>query len=421
MRLVSVILFALTRPAYGGERAIWNPQVNTATGRTEIDVAYEYQLEVNSVQTTGSTSDVLQRIDNEILATLQETLPNGYVTDPNDLPNVKFESVSSEIFSACFTTSEQCSLIRSNILVSYEGAKPDHSVEKVTLNLVQEYLAAFQDATSATMITYEYPRAVESLAQFRMGPVITRMGTIERNVLESTFLEVFGAIVAAIEGDTLVQDVQFLYQDLFPFQESETEANDYTLATDVRVTGYCRDCSSQEFGDMVDRVITQNLAAYKNKLMSNGDGASSDFFSHITELSYKVPELPSKLPPIEDQSIFDGKPPEVRRAVPWFLFLGIALGVCVILFGSFAIYSDKIEFLDKEDFSTSDSEGYGEEEEDEETGNGEEEATEYAEESQFADGTYDGIDDYQVETIAPTTTEEGTNAETKSDYEVYVF
>lgn len=418
MRWVPVSFLAVTSSYVGAERAVWNPHVNSVTGRTEIEVEYEYQLEVISIETTGTTEDVLQKIDSDILSSLQQTLPNGYSADPYDLPNVKFESVSSEIYSACFTTSEQCSLIRSNILVSYEGEKPDHSVEKVTLNLVQEYLASFENEASDTNITYEYPSSVESLAQFRMGPVSGRMSSVETNLLENTFLEVFGAIVAAIEGDTIVQDVQFLYQDLFPYDAKGAEI--FMLATDVRVTGYCRDCSSQEFGDMVDRVITQNLAAYKTKLMLNGDNAFSDFFSEVTQLTYKVPELPSNLPPIEDESIFDGKPPKVKREVPWFLFLGIALGLCVILFGSFAIYSDKIEFLDKEDFSTSDSEGYGNEE-DEEVGNVEEEGTEYAEESQFADGTYDGLDDYQVETIAPTATGDGTNAETKSDYEVYVF
>jgi hypothetical protein len=399
-----------------------------------MEVSYQFQLEVNNVETTGTTLDVLGDIDLDILDTLQETLPNGQAASNAEEPNVKFERVSSEIFSACFTKSEQCSLIRSTILVSYKGQKPEHSVEKVTLNLVQEYLKNFSTDRSTIEITYEYPSAVSSLAHFAMGPVWSRMRDVEISVMESTFLEVFGAIVEAMEGDTIIQDAQFLYQDLFEMEErrrtqaanttsnsnitttavasneTDVEPKQAMLEADIQITGYCRECTSQQFEEAVNGVITQNLIAFQNKLKVNGASASSDYFEDVTELTYKIPELPSKQPPIEDESIFDFVPPKVDRVAPWFLFLGIGIGMCVLLVGGFVVYAEKTEF-EKEECSTGGSDDEEEENAEESVVGGEEEGTNYAEEA----SAYNDLEDYQVETIAPA--ESGN----KSDYEVYVF
>jgi hypothetical protein len=281
------------------------------------------------------------------------------------------------------------------------------------------------------------------------------MGDVEISVMESTFLEVFGAIVEAMEGDTIIQDAQFLYQDLFELEErrrtqaantttansnisstaidsnqaantttnsnvtTSTPASNETdmepkqamLEADIQITGYCRECTSQQFGEAVNGVITQNLIAFQNKLKVNGASASSDYFGDVTELTYKITELPSKQPPIEDESIFDFVPPKVDRAAPWFLFLGIGIGMCVMVVGGFVVYAEKTEF-EKEECSTGGSDDEEEENAEESVvGGGEEEGTNYVEEN----SAYNDLEDYQVETIAPA--ESGN----KSDYEVYVF
>ena len=124
--------------------------------RTSVTVGFEYQLEVNSVARVGTTEDVLGNIDSEILGALQKALPNGG-SQEGELPNVKFDKIDSEIFSACFTKSEQCSLVRSTISIHYEAEKPANSVEFVTLGLVQSYLKDYSRSNALVSISYAYP------------------------------------------------------------------------------------------------------------------------------------------------------------------------------------------------------------------------------------------------------------------------
>jgi hypothetical protein len=387
--------------------------------RTEVVVNFEFQLEVKKRSQTGTTTDILQLIDGEILPSLQATLPNGGTSGPDDEPGVKFESIGSEIFSACFTTSDQCSLIKSNVLVSYEGVRPEDSVELVTLKLVQNFLEQYGLEDNNVLITYMYPSTVSTLTQFSIGPVKGPMGDIEVMVLEKTFEEVFGAIVFAIEGDTEVMNAKFLYQDIFDGesevidQSKVTQQKGNTVQTDLLVQGKCRDCTSTQFGIIVGTVIENNLAAYQNTLRLNGKTALSEYFDDITSLTFAVPQLPESLPPIKDDSIFDSEAPETENKQPWFLFFGLVLGLCVFLGGTYCVCKDKTEMeMEKdENFSTSGSSGSdGEEEDDDE----EDDDEKYGEEA-----TYDE-EDFQVETVArdDTTTEFGKD---DPQYEVYVF
>jgi hypothetical protein len=403
--------------------------------RTEITVGFEYRLEVNN--NVGSTEDVMGNIDSDIIGALQKALPNGGTESPEELPNVKFETVKSEIFSACFTKSDQCSLVRSLIRIDYEGEKPENSVEFVTLRLVKEYLTQYSETMALVSVTYAYPSMVKTLTQFQMNIVNGRMSPTEIAVMESTFVEVFGAIVFAFEGDTDVVDAKFLYQDLFDIEDRrlehdhheesdnstttdtttiEEESNEplieeFTLSTDLQIRGFCRDCTSPQFGDIVNIAIVENLPAFQLKLKLNGETAGSTYFENVTDVTFAVPELPSKLPPIEDDSIFDTKPPVVDTKIPWFLPVGLVIAIGAILGGICIIHKDKTD-LEKEEFSTS--------EESEEGGSygseGEENDGEFTNgEGTYEEGTYEGLDDYQVETIAPT--DDGQN----SNYEVYVF
>jgi hypothetical protein len=132
MRLITAVLLLSSRSCASGQHwAVTRNLPNGTWSRTQMEVSYQFQLEVNNDETTGTTLDVLGNIDLDILDTLQETLPNGQAASKAEEPNVKFERVSSEIFSACFTKSKQCSLIRSTILVSYKGQKPEHLVENL--------------------------------------------------------------------------------------------------------------------------------------------------------------------------------------------------------------------------------------------------------------------------------------------------
>jgi hypothetical protein len=407
-----------------------------AAERTEITVDYEYQLEVNGVNRVGTTEDVLGTIDSQIIGALQEALPNGGTSSSEELPNVQYETINSEIFSACFTKSEQCSLVRSSILISYEGEKPEQSVEWVTLRLVQNFLKQYSMQEALVAITYAYPYMVSTLTHFQMDFVRGAMSSTEIEVMRATFLQVFGAIVFAIEGDTEVRDAKFLYQDLFDvrrLQENNimntTEVLDgnftlngnftldgnFTLSMDLQVTGFCRECTSPQFGDVVNNVIIENIEAFGTKLIINSGAVGSSYFDDVTTVSFAVPELPSVLPPMEDDTIFDMEPPYVNTKQPWFLWFGLSMAICIVCIGYCVIWKDRTD-LEKDDaFSTSESELESDDSEGE--GDGEEEGDGDGDYTNtigtYDDATYQELDDYQVENITPT--EDGSN------YEVYVF
>jgi hypothetical protein len=180
------------------------------------------------------------------------------------------------------------------------------------------------------------PSTASTLTQLSIAPASGPMGDDEVMVLETTFAQVLGPIVSAMEGDTEVMDAQFLYQDIFNHEnrrlEDEAERtcteNGHVLQADLLVTGQCRDCTSPQFGDVVNKVIENNLVAFQNKLRLNGIAASSEFFDNVSSVTFAVPPLPDFLPPIEDDTIFDSEPPTADAKQPWFLFLGLALGLC---------------------------------------------------------------------------------------------
>lgn len=366
--------------------------------RSTVSVSFEYQLEVADIVKTGSTQDVLNMIDEEILGELQSNLPT--ISGSTGKFLVEFASIDSDIYTACFTENDQCSLVRSTVVVSYEGDKPVHSVEFVTLQFIQDYLEAkTKDESNQIFALYTYPSYVTSLAKFQLLLVDDRMTEAEIQVLEETFEEVFGAIIFAIEGDTEVVDAVFLYQDLYEIDDVFAQGG-YLLSTDMQVAGYCRDCLQTQFEKIVVNVILENMSAFQNKLVLNSNAVGSTYFDAVRSISFQVPELPTTLPPVEDESIFDEEPPVVKNKQPWFLWFGISLVFCVLGLGGFFISREWDEEYEKnENFSTSESEG--EDSEDISANHG------------GVDGEGDG---YQVETVAQT--EDGTTA---SNYEVYVF
>lgn len=320
-----------------------------SSNRTKINVVYEYQLEVEDTLRAGSTQDVLTLIDGGIVGYLQGNLPE----QSSSGPLVKFNQSSSEIFSACFTDNDECSLVRSSIEVSIQGEKPELAVEFVTLQLVQKYLEKVTTDDNHFIATYKYPTMVSSLAEFKMYAVADTMTDTEIAVVQKTFNEVFGAIVFAMEGDTEIVDAKFLYQDLLDVVDAVT-GSATILYTQLRISGYCRNCVSDDFEAVIVDVINSNLPAFQNKLKVNANAVGSAYFDGVSSIAYSVPVLPDPLPPVKDASIFDETPPEADNKQPWFLWFGLSMAILVLCAGCYMVYNDN-RVYEKDAISTSDS------------------------------------------------------------------
>lgn len=373
---------------------------------TNTTVGFEYRLEIEDVQKAGSTQDALTILDGEILGKLQSRLPE---LNAEGVHLVKFEAIESEIFNSCFTDSDECSYVRSTISVVYQDARPEYAVRAVTLQLVQEYLTSVSSTYNLVLVTYTYPTMVHTLTEFEMHPVPSKLTSTEISIIESTFTEVFGAIVLAIEGDTEVVEAKFLYQDLDDNLFSNTTAlNASTVTADLRVAGYCRDCTSEQFETMVVGVIDENLPAFLQMLKVNSNTSGSTYFDDVSTLVFSIPELPPQLPPVEDSSIFDESPPAVETEQPWFLWFGLAMAILIICGGCYIVIQDTVEY-EKDEYSTGGSSNEGDNDlqlhEDTEDDN-----------ARGNFGSNDDVEQDQVETVAGHT-EDGNG----SNYEVHVF
>ncbi len=347
-----------------------NPQVVGTDSRISITLEYIYQLEVNATsdESSGNVGSVVQDIDASIVSSLQDSLPNGTTPDDSLRPDVKYNSIASEVTGTCFTESATCRWITSTLDLSYAEGKPEYTVEQVTINLVQDYLKAYSERnTLAATATYTYPMIVSGWGQFQILPVSSPIALKDIAVLEKSFLEVFGAIVIALDGDTVISQAHF-YEN-FPKGVSNQTARDdektriinSTLWTDVQFYGKCRNCSDDAFAALVNNIIGSALEPFQYKLTEIGRAANSSYFESINSVSYSEREMPDSLPPMDDFSIFDSQPPESSPSVPWYLYFAASMAMVVICVGVFLIRRDR-RSLEKEDVSTGESESdYGDE------------------------------------------------------------
>jgi hypothetical protein len=347
--------------------------VSQSTNETRIDVEFEYRLEVQDSTIVGSTTDLLGSIDGLILSKLQEKLPD---TDSQGTLLVEFINIQSQIYSACFTSSDECSIVRSNLQVAFQRGEEVHAVEFVTLDFVQSYLAEISSSSKGYFASYTYPSMVASLAKFQMSSVTGSIPDLEISILEDSFMEVFGAIIYAMEGDTEVRDAKFLYQSLQNGPDDIPVATT-SISAEFRVSGFCRDCTSLEFEKVVVEVVKENTPVFMKKLKTNSNAQASTYFDRITNITVSVPLLPDPLGPVKDPSIFDSKAPMVKNRQPWFLWFGITMAVLILSCGCYLVVHESIAY-EKDDYSTGNS---NEDDEDEDEAEGDVEAV-YSEEGQ---------------------------------------
>lgn len=312
----------------------------------KTNVSFEYKLEVSSVEQSGSSQVILDQIDSMIISKLQRNLPNGQSLNEMVQPSVVFESINSQIYSECFTQSDECALVRSTVLVSYEGVRSQDALHIVTLHMVKQFLEDYDKNHDNVSVKYMFPIMVTTLIDLELSGAVTTMKETDVAVLESTFLQVFGAILFAIEGDTDITSAQYIYQHLTD-----------SLTTQLRINGVCRTCTSDTFGATVGVIVTSNLDHFTEELQKNTNAIGSSVFDNVKEITYSVPEPPKELPNIEDEKIFDNAPPQVSHAQPWFLWTGIALAVIILAIAIYIVKKDNEAFEKGEETSdSSDSE-----------------------------------------------------------------
>ncbi|KAG7351357.1 hypothetical protein IV203_010717 [Nitzschia inconspicua] len=356
-----------------------NNNGGTSTNNNSITIEYEYQLEINHGTNARNTNNqsiqqILQsKIDNDLLKSLQTMLPHGGITAASPsvdlVPNVRFSNLESTLFMDCFTSSDECGLVRTKLIIDYNDIKPEYSLERVGYQLVQEYLQNITDNSQGRiLITYLYPYWVSNAIQLQMRPIQQTMSEMEVSVVAESTLQVVGATVAAMEGDTEILNVQFIYQDLIDAKRDDDENADVVGATnnssdtttlantfnralqaDFQIHGICRQCNDRDFAAIVNKVVPNQLNALRMRLQRNGRFDNITYFDDLVELSFGLPQPPDDLPTTDHPDLYDTTVPTTDSYLPVFFFLGISMTVCILVTGMFFIWKDIQDDYDDDD------------------------------------------------------------------------
>lgn len=382
-----------------------------ATMRTFMTVEYDYKLEANktAVNTTDGgdnifskfpLEDALLDIDTDLVSFMQNRIPNGDIPEGETMPDVQFNSVDSRFTNMCFTESDACKWTKSRIKLSFVGARPKAAMERVTLDLVQEYMQGINDAMPTVTTTYVYPIIHSSTVQLEFSPVERQMSDTEILQLEGSFYNVYHAIVAALDGDTDVSEAYFVYQS---FLEEES-----TLMVNVKYFGKCRYCNETELVAIVNGQIEAHTKAFMTHLRING---KSTYFEDIDTVTFSLPQNVNELtlPPI-DSSIVDEDARMAKKKIPWLLYVGAPCALIVLVVGVWIIFRDQKELRKEEAETGQESDSY--------EASRHEGADESA--SDDSDAMDDAMDDASRASSSLNTDTLNTNG-MHSDYEVYVY
>lgn len=314
--------------------------------RTFMTVEYDYKLETNTSSVaefadqqqpetnniffSDPLEDILLDIDSDIIATIQERIPNGDIPEGKTMPDVHFDTVTSRFINLCFTRSDSCKWVKSRIKLSFVGDRPKSAMERVTLDLVQGYLKDINDSNPSVNAEFVYPMIHSPTVQFEFSPVDGPMNDGDIEDLEEGFYNVYHAVVDAMDGDTEITEAFFVYQ---AYTEAEKK-----LLVNIKYYGKCRYCTEDELADAVNAEIGPNqgtLLWHLQKDMLN------EYFQQVELLSFEGrPELPADLPPV-DQSIIDAEAPKAKKSIAWLLYTGAFVAMIVLAGGIFVICRDQ--------------------------------------------------------------------------------
>ena len=331
--------------------------------RTYMTVEFDYKLEANQTNTVWAADeyeaavggnmytkkpleDALLDIESNFVPTIQKRLPNGEIPEGKTLPDVKFSSVNSRFINMCFTESDACKWVKCRIKLSFAGDRPKAAMERATLDLAREYLEDVSDSNEFVQATFVYPMIYSSTVQLEFSPVEGIMSDAAINDLETSFYDVYHAIVNALDGDTDMSEAHFVYQIV----------EDDKLLVHVKYFGKCRFCTEDELVETINGNIESNQ---QSLLATLKEHQTDTYFSGIQDVVFSVPVPFDALPPI-DSDMLDAEAPSVTKRIPWLLYLGAVTAGIVICTGIFVICKDQKELRKEEGSTSEESESYGE-------------------------------------------------------------
>lgn len=344
---------------------LFNLLVSTATAQQQqqqnsnqgnrLTIVFDYQLQLNRTTEDSATIDDLLNNSNEVelLEQQQTSIDDALLQDLRD--QFTIPSIATTLQHPCYTESDVCGWMQTNIVVVQKNKKNSATtLERSILRHVQERLEAMNHSnfTGVTSMhtTYAYPMWNEGTGRFQLnGDLHRTMQENELEIIQRSFEQVFGEIVAAREGDTQLQQLHMLYQDL------ATDGDTSSLRMDFSYAGICRLCQTTDFIKMLESLFQDPmlLEAFTNRLKYDGTGSNSAYFDSVKSVTFSHRDMPKDMSASGDESTY-GAASASSKQLPWFLWLAVALVVLILATGFFCIHRDQQELMKESDISTDD-------------------------------------------------------------------
>ena len=212
-------------------------------------------------------------------------------------------------------------------------------VKRVALLDIQTFIIEFNADSTDIQILFEFPLAVSAVLKVSLLGVDGTMGTIEKEELEATFLQIFDAILQTTNPNFSIDILQVLTQEaenvrrrlLRSLQET---TNPPVNNIDLYIRASCEgtDCTNTKFEAVTLEEFAAITQALELALRAAGREADTDYFESLTAVQISDSGLNDLLPA---NMVGDYQQSENEK-VPFWVW--IVMAVDFILFAGAVLY-----------------------------------------------------------------------------------
>lgn len=308
-----------------------------------IDVPFEYKIEVdysNPALLDASIGEALQKLENFAFTTLTALLGDN-------APVEILEIISAQVGSCSSTTltndASACSIFESSVSLAVDSGTDEVVVHRAILEEIQSFVKGFNADNPGIDVTFIGPFVVNSDLIIRLDNVNRIMNEEEIAIFESVLVNLLDPLA---DGISLTSTTVYLQQLISPYQgrrRLQTTGDDDGTYNDVfvRADGACKDCSSGDFGTLMNDAVgssagdIQKELIKKDKGVNGGGGTNDDGDNYFEDTTVSViAQAQGGIPDgANDGDDINSLDLESMHEFPYWVLIALGVGVFVVSVG----------------------------------------------------------------------------------------
>mmetsp|Transcript_32781 Transcript_32781/g.54142 ORF Transcript_32781/g.54142 Transcript_32781/m.54142 type:complete len:368 (+) Transcript_32781:61-1164(+) len=326
MRLLLLSLLFVTL----GARQLEDKEPSFATVPFEYKIAVDY---ADALLDEPDISEALARLENFTITTLIELLGDNSPIEVLEIISAKIESCES-------STNDACSVYESSVSLAIEAGTDEILVHRATLEEIQAFLGDFNDQNRGIDVTFMGPFVVSADVIIRLENVDRIMNEEEIAIFESTIVDILDPLA---DGVSITATTVYLQQltSLHKGRRLRIETEDDRIYNDVfiRSNGECRECTSGDFGSLMNDAIGSSSGAIeeelirRNKEINSGSSGASDEDDYFGNATVTVIPQSQEAADAATGRIDNSFVPSSIDEFPYWVLIILAIGVFIIVCG----------------------------------------------------------------------------------------